>query len=339
MADDDARVLHAARRSGLLAPGRPVVVMLSGGQDSVCLLDVAVRLCGREAVCALHVNYRLRTEAAQDERHCLDLCRSLGVPLHVERPPRLRRGNVQAWARDIRYRAAGRLADDRDATVAVAHTATDQVETVLYRLAASPGRRALLGMRPREERVVRPLLDVSRDQTAGYCRARGLTWREDETNRGDRYARARVRERLLPALRSVHPAAEANVLRTAELLRDEGQVLDALVDGELADGGRITVERLSAMPTALRRLVVRRMAEDAAGRPAPDAARRVDEIVAVGTRRTRASIDLGGGLRALLERGELSFAAGPAHPGWQRWRARLTRRPRAAGGQLPPGSG
>src|SRR5919205_4451258 len=127
---DEALVLEAVRRSGQLEPGRPVVVMLSGGRDSVCLLDVAVRLSGRDAVRALHVNYRLRAGAAGDERHCAQLCRSLGVDLHVERPPARRRGNLQAWARDVRYGAAERLAASSAAAIAVAHTATDQAETV-----------------------------------------------------------------------------------------------------------------------------------------------------------------------------------------------------------------
>ena len=332
---DEAAVLEAARGSRLLEPGRPVVVMLSGGRDSVCLLDLAVRLCGREAVQALHVNYRLRPAADDDERHCAQLCRALGVALRVERPPARRRGNLQEWAREVRYRAAERLAVPTAATIAVAHTATDQAETVLYRLAASPGRRALLGMRPREGVLVRPLLAVGREQTAAYCRARGLAWREDETNRADRYARARVRERLVPALRAVHPAAEANLLRTVELLRDEAEALEALVDAELAGGDRIAVERLAELAPALRRLVARRLAEDAAGRPAPDAARRVDEIIALGRRRPSASLHLGGGLRALLERGELRFSAGPGLPRWRRWRARMGRRAASAAGPSP----
>jgi tRNA(Ile)-lysidine synthase len=336
---DEAAVLEAADRSRLLEPGRPVVVMLSGGRDSVCLLDVAVRLCGPEAVQALHVNYRLRAAAADDERHCAQLCRSRDVALRIERPPARLGGNLQAWARDARYRAAERLASASAATVAVAHTATDQAETVLYRLAASPGRRALLGMRPREGVVVRPLLGVSREQTAGYCRARGLAWREDETNRGDRYARARVRERLLPALRAVHPAAEANLLRTLALLRDEAEALEAMVDAELGDSDRIAVARLAALPPALRRLVARRMAEGAAGRPAPDAARRVDEIIAVGRRRPRAALHLGGGLRALLDRGELRFSAGPTLSRWRGWRARVSDRGAVRGAELPPGAG
>src|SRR5205085_12289749 len=114
------------------------------------------------------------------------------------------------------------------------HTATDQVETILYRLASSPSRRAVLGMRRDVGRLVRPLLGFTREDTAAYCLARGLAWREDQTNASAAYARNRVRSGLLPALREVHPAAEANLLRLAEILRDEAEVLDGLVDDLLA---------------------------------------------------------------------------------------------------------
>ena len=154
-------------------------MLFSGGRDSTCLLDLAVRLAG--PVTALHVNYGLRPDADADEAHCAALCERLGVPLEVRRagPPR---GNVQAWARELRYAEADKL----DGTIAVGHTATDQAETVLYRLVASPGRRALLGMEPRSGRVVRPLLGVTRAETAAYCREHGLEWREDPTQRGIR---------------------------------------------------------------------------------------------------------------------------------------------------------
>src|SRR5439155_152933 len=139
-------LLERVRATGLLASGRPVVVLLSGGRDSVCLLDIAVAL-GAPAI-ALHVNYGLRDDAAEDEALCRALCERLGVPLTVRRPRRPE-GNLQAWARDVRYAEAAALALARHADVAAGHTATDQAETVLYRLAASPGRRALLGMAAR----------------------------------------------------------------------------------------------------------------------------------------------------------------------------------------------
>ncbi|MGH2842840.1 MAG: ATP-binding protein, partial [Solirubrobacteraceae bacterium] len=108
------------RAEGVLAPGRPVVVLLSGGRDSTCMLDVAVAVCGADAVTALHVNYGLRAAADADEQHCAALCARLGVELAVERAggAGAASGNVQAWARKLRYDAAARLALARAADIA-----------------------------------------------------------------------------------------------------------------------------------------------------------------------------------------------------------------------------
>jgi tRNA(Ile)-lysidine synthase len=303
---DPAAVEALVRAEGLLAPGAPVVVLLSGGRDSVCLLDLAVEIAGRDAVGALHVDYGLRPGSADDARFCAELCARLGVALEVERaggpPPG---GNLQAWARDLRYRRGLALAEARGADLAAGHTSSDQAETVLYRLAAAPGRRALLGMAPRSGRLIRPLLSVSREETAAWCRARGLPWREDPSNVGDRFARNRVRARLLPALREIHPAAEANVVRTAALLRDEAAVLDAAVDDALGGAHEIALERLRALPIALARLVVVRLAEDAAGALVPRASSRTEEILALDPARAWTALDLGDGVRAVVERGIL----------------------------------
>jgi tRNA(Ile)-lysidine synthase len=287
----------------------PVVAMLSGGRDSVCLTDVAVAVCGSEKVHGLHVNYRLRGEASDaDERHCAELCRQLGVALEVvcARPREREEGNLQAWARNLRYAAAHDLAEREDALIATGHTASDQVETILYRLAASPGRRALAGMAAREGRLVRPLLGATREQTTAYCEARGLDWREDESNDSDRYARARVRNAVVPALRAVHPAAEANVARTAWLLREEGELLDGLVAAELAGKESIAIARLRALPAALARLVVVSLAERAVGDYVPQAGGRVAEILELAARGGgRAELHVGGRAGAVIEHGVL----------------------------------
>ncbi len=318
------QVRDAVRRGGLLwreddPPTRPLVAMLSGGRDSVCLLDVAVALRPAGSVRALHVNYGLRgAESDADERHCAALCEQLGVGLEVVRADRGEDagGNLQAWARDVRYGAAIELAEREDALVAAGHTASDQVETILYRLAASPGRRALLGMRAAEGRLVRPLLGVTREQTGAYCEARGLRWREDASNDSDAYARGRVRHGLGAALRAVHPAAEANVLRTAELLREETELLDGLVADTLQGERSIALARLGELPRALARLVVVRLAELAAGTYVPQAGERVEEILALGRRGRaggggRLEVHVGGNVSARIEDGVLSMARLP----------------------------
>jgi tRNA(Ile)-lysidine synthase len=311
MTVDDVREL--VRKGGLLPPGRTVVAMLSGGRDSVCLLDVGVALCGAEHVRALHVNYGLRAESDADEAHCRALCGDLGVEIEIVRAERESQasGNLHAWARDVRYGVAGDLGERHDAVIAAGHTATDQVETILYRLAASPGRRALLGMPASEGRLVRPLLGITREQTAAYCVERGLGWLEDRSNDSPDYARARVRNGLSKALDAVHPAAQSNVLRTAALLREETDLLDALVDAELEGGASIATARLAELPPALARLVVIRLAEDAAGTFVPQAGERVAEILALAKRGGRAELHVGGLAGAVIERGELRMVKIP----------------------------
>jgi tRNA(Ile)-lysidine synthase len=304
-------LLARVTAGGLLAPGRPVLVLLSGGRDSVCLLDVAVRISGAEHVEALHCNYGLRDAAAADEAHCAALCERLGVTLHVRRP-RGPEGNLQAWARDRRYAEAAELAHGAD--VAAGHTASDQVETVLYRLAASPGRRALLGMAERDGPLIRPLLGTSREETAAHCTARGMAWREDASNASAAFARNRVRAELLPALRSLHPAAEANVLSTLALLRDEAGVLDAVVDAALAEAGDPPArDALAQLAPALRRLALQRLADRAAGGQAPAIGHRTSEVLAL---TEGGALDVGGGLRAEIRGGALRFGTsrGPAAP-------------------------
>jgi tRNA(Ile)-lysidine synthase len=257
-----------------------IVVLFSGGRDSTCLLDLMAQ---RGPVTALHVNYGLRAEADEDEAHCVAMCERLGVPLRVHRAGEPH-GNVQAWAREVRYAEAHKL----DGLIAVAHTATDQAETVIYRLLTSPGRRALLGMPERSGRVIRPLLGMTRAETAAYCLERDLPWREDPTNASS--ARGRIR-----AILDLHPAAEANVARTLALLRDEAEVLDLAVDAAMdAD--------LTALPPALARLVLQRMAGDV-----PIGAH-ADAILALARKGGTASLDLPGGLRATSEYGRVTIA-------------------------------
>jgi tRNA(Ile)-lysidine synthase len=321
-----------------------LVALFSGGRDSTCLLHRHAA----DVVCALHVNYGLRGEESEaDEAHCRAVCERLGIELVVHRAG-APAGNVQAWARDVRYAVADELALDRDALVAVGHTATDQAETVLYRLISSPGRRALLGMPRRSGRVVRPLLELTRAETAAYCLAHGLEWREDTAN-------ATSARGVLRAALALHPAAERNVLATLARLRDEAEVLDAAVDAAramaadltltqagghsppggidlgqlppalarlvlqrladeavgqiLAGGDRVALARLRELPVALARLVVVRLAEDAAGVLVPRAASRTEEILALDPGRRWTALDVGDGVLAVVEEGALRMEA------------------------------
>ena len=341
-APSSGAALAAARASGLVQPGKPLLAMLSGGADSTCLLHVASEL-GAD-VTALHVNYGLRGEDSDaDERHCRDLCERLGIALVVERVELPAEGNLHANARDARYRLAERHAI---ADYATAHTLSDQAETVLYRLAVSPGRRALLGMSPRRGRLVRPLLGVTRDETRAHCEANGLAWREDASNRDPRFARTRVREGLLADLREIAPTAEQTIVETAAQLREETEVLDAAVAAaleQLGGGPAVEAAALAELGPGLARLVLRRLAEREVGRGVALSRAEVAAVLALGgvgspgetssgsawetlhrnsspraasaarvERGGTRSLDLGDGLRAVAEYGTLRFRMGGA---------------------------
>jgi tRNA(Ile)-lysidine synthase len=196
-ADLRSRVQAHIRRLELIPSGGDVIVLVSGGADSTCAWHVLGEL--GYIVSALHVNHGLRgAEADEDARFCREL---MGAKIVDGRG-----GTTEAELREIRYSFAA------DRLRATGHTASDQVETVLYRLVTS-GRPT--GIKPkREDGIVRPLLPVWRDETEGYCQAHGLEYRTDSTN--ENTTRGLIRERILPLLREIHPAADDNLLRVLE---------------------------------------------------------------------------------------------------------------------------
>jgi tRNA(Ile)-lysidine synthase len=301
------RAFEVARASGLIRSGEQLIVLLSGGADSVCLLDCAQRL-GAE-VHVLHVNYGLRPGSDADEQFCRVLCDRMGVEITVEQVT-LGEGNLQAQARQARYDIAERMAEEHACDFAAAHTASDQAETVLYRLAVSPGSRALLGMAPRRGRLVRPLLEASREDTREYCRVRGLNWHDDPTNEDPRFARSRLRHEVLPVLRALSPAAERTIAETSFLLRDERLVIERAADAVIAQLGIPTpLEALRLEPIGLARIVLVRLAERAAASPVALSRSDCAAILALSDEGTQ-SLDLGGGLRAVAEYGALRFEIG-----------------------------
>jgi tRNA(Ile)-lysidine synthase len=191
------RIEEHIRRHELLVPTGDVLCLVSGGADSTCLWH-ALKTLGYPAA-ALHVNHKLRgEESEEDARFCRE---TFGAEI-VEAPSTT---GTEAELRELRYGvAANRLR-------ATAHTASDQVETVLYRLVSS-GRPGGIKVR-REDNVVRPLLTVWRDETEAYCRSEGLPFRTDSSNAGTK--RGLVRDEILPLLRRLHPAADENLLALA----------------------------------------------------------------------------------------------------------------------------
>jgi tRNA(Ile)-lysidine synthase len=220
------RVESFIERYELIPPGGEVTCLVSGGADSTCLWHILGELGYR--VSALHVNHGLRGAASdEDARFCAEHFDAEVVDGAG--------GETEDDWRRIRYSFA------TDSLRATGHTASDQVETVLYRLVASGSAK---GIKPRrEDGVVRPLLEVWHEETEGYCREHRLEFRTDESNRDTK--RGLIRDEILPRLRELHPAAERNLLRLAEGKPSALDVLLASTAGSrrLDLGGGLTAVR------------------------------------------------------------------------------------------------
>ncbi len=306
---------RTVRESGLIAESTRGVVLVSGGADSAATAAGLVEVLGPAAVVALHLNYRLRADSDRDEDTVRELAAGLGVDLEVERPE-LGEGNVQAAAREARYRSAERLRGVRGADwIATGHTRTDLAETLLYRLVTSPGRRALLGLQPRRGAIVRPLLGLDRDEVRRLARDAGLPFRDDPSNLEPRFARNRIRNEVLPVLREIGPA-EATIAETQAELSEEADALEGVVAEALARSGAETAgavsrEALAPLHPAVRRLALRRLAERAAGRAVALGRGRAEQIWRLVNDPEGGVVELGGGVEAQVEAAHVRFTTGP----------------------------
>jgi tRNA(Ile)-lysidine synthase len=187
---------------------------------------------------------------------------------------------------------------------------------MLYRLAASPGRRALLGLAPRRGRVVRPLLAIGRAEARELAGAAGLPFRDDPSNLDPRFARVRLREEVLPVLRELNPAAEQNLAATWEELAEESEALDSVVAAALEDAGltagavAIPASGLAGLHPAIRRLALRALAERAVGREVALGRDRADEIWRLAQGPEGGEVELGGGVRILCESAHIRVVVG-----------------------------
>lgn len=316
-ADALSALAREARESGLIPRGTRGLVLVSGGADSAGTAAAIVEVLGPDAVTALHLNYRLRPDSDRDEETVRELSARLGIELEVEHPA-LGEGNVQAEAREARYLAAERLRQARGSDwIATGHTRTDLAETVLYRLATSPGRRALLGLQPRRGVIIRPLLGLGRDQVRRLVSEAGLPFRDDPTNAEPAYARNRIRNEVLPVLGEIGPEAEATIAETQAELAEEGEALervaaDALAESGADAAGAIGREALASLDPAIRRLALRRLAERAAAGAVPLGRRRADQIWRLVNEPEGGVVELGGGVEAQIEGGHVRFTTGSA---------------------------
>lgn len=321
----------------LFAVDETVVVGVSGGPDSVALwralLDYAPQRNLR--VHAAHVDHQLRPDSAADAAFVVQLAAAWAAPVCVETVtlPGNRPGGVEAAARGLRYAALARVAGQVGAaSVAVAHTADDQAETVLMNLIRGTGLTGLRGMRPVSPwplggtrapqpalRLVRPFLAVDRAQVLAYLSARGIAARDDVSNRDPRFLRNRVRHEALPVLEELNPRVRAALLHLADSAAEDAALLDELADRawpELvnvrAEGVALDLAVWARTAPAVQQRVLRRAAGQLLGDGRTFGWAAVVAVRGVLAAGVPARSSLPGGLEAVLEDGILRLCPAPA---------------------------
>jgi len=332
----EQRVLNFIQEHQLVPSHSHLLVAVSGGPDSVCLLHILVKLRD-ELEIGLHVahlDHQLRgAEAEADARYVSNLARHLGIPATIEQRDvkgyqRHKRISLEEAAREVRYTFLAQVAKAIGASqVAVGHTRDDHIETVLMHLVRGTGTRGLRGLQPRAEwqysgnslTIIRPLLQVSREETASYCHDHELTPRIDASNLSLSPLRNRIRHQLLPLLKSYNPQVTEALLRTAEIASDDLAFIDkegSQLWNEIAQrqGKTIILDkaRLLELPSALQRHLLRMSIEKLLGNVMDIEMRHIEEIMDALTKPAGKRLSLPGGLIFSVEYDRYLIGKDPA---------------------------
>jgi tRNA(Ile)-lysidine synthase len=340
--DLGSRVLKFIQQHGLIPAHSNLLVGVSGGADSVCLMHILARWQKKLGI-ELHVahfNHQLRgSESEADADYVAELADSLGVPLTLGTEDvagyRARRSCcVEEAARELRYKFLARVATELEANgLAIGHTRDDQVETILMHILRGTGTSGLSGLEPRSPMVyaqagmtteadrstmciIRPLLNITREETLNYCQEQHLQPRSDSSNLSLEFFRNRLRLELLPLLRHYNPSIEQALLRLAKIARDdsafiEEQALQLWNDLARREQNAIYINktRASALPLALQRQVVRSAIDKLIGDTHDIEASHIEAIRDLLGKPVGKKVSLPHGLRCWTDYGEIVVAS------------------------------
>lgn len=276
------RVLEFIKRNNLLSSGDTLIVAVSGGTDSVALLDILLNLPEFSLnLVVAHLNHSLRgDESDGDENFVRMLAEARGLPcvvvkLDIRNIAHKEGLSLEEAGRNARRSFLLKTAESYSASsVAFGHHRNDQAETVLMRLLRGAAASGLVGIRPKslDGMFIRPLLALSRDEIAAYVKKGGLHFREDSSNSDLSFLRNRLRHELLPLLEIYNPETVALLNRTSDALLADEELLDTIVESEYAQissysTGQVTIDALALKkePVALRKRVYRRAIIDLKG--------------------------------------------------------------------------
>lgn len=229
------KVLKTVQKYNMIQKGDKICVALSGGADSVALLHVLYSLKDELdfSLSALHINHMLRGEESdRDERFAIEICDLLGVEITVKTVNvnalcEKSGESVELTARNARYEMFSQFTGFK---IATAHTATDNVETVLINLTRGTALKGLCGIPPIRDNIVRPLIDCTREEVEDYCAQNGLSFVTDSTNLSDDYTRNLIRHNVTPVLRNINPSFSKTVRRSCENIAFDADFLSKVAD-------------------------------------------------------------------------------------------------------------
>jgi len=321
----EQRVLGFIRQHHLVSGGERLLVAVSGGPDSVCLLHILVKLQEELKVKLhlAHLNHQLRgAESEADADYVADLARQLGIPATTERREvkgyqTQQRLSLEEAAREVRYsfltEVASSIGADR---VAAGHTLDDHIETILMHLTRGTGTRGLRGLQPYTEWksktgsliIIRPLLEVSHEETEDYCRQHQLMPRLDASNLSLSPLRNRIRQQLLPLLKSYNPRVTEALLRTGRIASDDIDFLDeqiARLWDEIAQQRGKTIildnQKFDPLPPTLKRYLLRASVEKLLGSAKDVEMRHIEQMMSLVTKQAGKRLSLPQGLIFSIE--------------------------------------
>lgn len=230
------KVKNTISRQNLIERGSSVLVAVSGGADSVCLLHIMSKISKiyEFDISAAHLNHCIRgAEADLDEEYVVSLCDKLHIKCFTERTdvPKLAKSKgltEEEAGRQARYKFFSRITSENNIDyIATAHNKNDQAETVLMRIIRGSGLTGLRGIKyKREDGVIRPLLDVSREEIEGYCCEAELDFKTDSTNKDDNYTRNKIRHQLIPLVSEINPSAVDALSNLSKTLGEDADFID-----------------------------------------------------------------------------------------------------------------
>lgn len=314
----EQHVLKTIDKYNMIKEGSTVVAAVSGGYDSMCMLNVLfnLRKLRKYDICAVHINHMLRREAQSDEEFVADYAQNLGIKVYTEKI------NVSSYAEEnkisfetagriLRYKYLDEVADlYENSLIATAHNANDSAESMLMHLMRGSGLSGLSGIRPVNGRIIRPLAETNRDDIEKYCNENQIPHKHDITNDTDDYRRNDVRHNVLPPI--LERCAIESLTRTMEIISDDDRFLDEIARREMSEcinekNGQkhIDLKKFNNMHIALKRRVLRTALEKTNGENQVCLVH-TDEIIKMAEKAVGGKyIKLPGGRIVKTEKGEL----------------------------------